>query len=642
MDPAPSALARREPAQPLTEDLTPPPAPHGCQLWVYDCEVFPNHFLVTATDGRSWRSWTGAELSDLRDFLATPQLALAGFNSTGYDDQILGLVLRDPRTDVRAIHARSVRIIDGEDGDPPGPPPWSYSIDVLQLLNGRGSLKEWACRAGLPVVADSPADFTKPLPPELMPAVAQYCRNDVLCTLQLLRAHWPLVALRTQLLERFQLDRRVYALSEPRLAQYTLLTLHRRRTGMTPAATRQAANANPDNTVTRLRVGELISPRVRLTTAPFQAVFDRLREAEAVCEGAGRSWALVGPEDVTRGTVPLAGTAIALGIGGLHTADVPGIQEASADHALIDLDVASYYPAIILTERLAPRHLGPGFLDDLTLLRDQRLAAKKAGDKVTADALKIIINSTYGKLNDSFSPLRSVVDALKVTLTGQWFLLMLIEQLAQIGSTILSANTDGVTIRLPRAREAELGTVIAAWQEHTGMQLERTDYARLCRRDVNSYVGRTTSGAVKTKGAFNADSGKGDGAVIKTAATRYLLDGVDPAETIAGETAVVPFLFYQRAKNGGELFLDEQPLPGTVRWYTATRGASLRRKNPSGSWAVLPHGQQVRLALDITGWNRASLEHLDVAAYVAEAWKLIHEVEPPKPAYVQQSLFDII
>ncbi len=517
--------------------------------------------------------------------------------------------------------------------------PWAYSIDVLALLNGHGSLKEWSCREGLAVVADSPVDFSLPCPPEREGELARYCVNDVACTVELLRARWSLVALRTSLAERFELEPRVYCLTEPQLAQHTLMTLHRRRTGTTAAAARQAAAANPDNAVTEIPLERLISPRVAVTTAPFQELLARMRSARLVGDPS-RSYNLEWPDGGRGAGAVVAGTSLALGVGGLHSADAAGVQRADDEHALIDLDVASYYPAIIISERLAPRHLGEGFIADLTLLRDQRMAAKKAGDKPTADALKIIINSTYGKLNDRWSPLRSVVDAMRVTVTGQWYLLMLIERLHLLGAAILSANTDGVTVRVPRAREGELAQAVARWQEQTAMTLERTDFALLARRDVNSYVARTLAGGIKAKGAFTLESGKGDGAVIKRAAIRQSLDGVPPAETIRDERDVTAFLLYQRAKNGGELFHGDTAMPGTVRWYASRNGEPMRRRNPGGTWAVLPHGQRTALALDITGWSRERMDDLDVGYYEQAAWGLVHEVVPPVPQYVQQSIFD--
>jgi len=154
---------------------------------------------------------------------------------------------------------------------------------------------------------------------------------------------------------------------------------------------------------------------------------------------------------------------------------------------------------------------------------------------------------------------------------------------------------------------------------------------------VNSYIARTASGSIKSKGAFNPESGKGDGAIIKQAALTYLLDGIEPETTIAAEQDPVAFLFYHRAKNGGHLHHGEAPLGSIVRWYASRLGEPIRRKNPNGSWATIPHGNGATLAMDITGWTRAQLMDVDLRYYIAEAWKLIREIEPVKNEYQQLS-----
>jgi hypothetical protein len=623
-----------------------PEAPHGRRLWVYDCEVFPNAFLAVFSDGREWRSFTDRELPQLARFVADPALALAGFNNHAYDDLLLRHIVAHPKAIAAELHRLSLRIIDPQNDEDEqanttlqyGDTPWAYSIDVFQLLNGHGSLKEWCCREGFPSVVECPAPFDQSLADDQLEEVARYCRNDVYAAMLLLARRWHLVRLRTTVAERFDLGDRVYTLSEPQLAQHTFLTLHRRRTGQAVRQVKVAAQTNPDNLSGAHGLDLLISRRVAFATEPFQRLLAGLKAGRLVGEREGLAWSLHVPEVDLAHPLPLAGTAFALGIGGLHSVDEPGIFTEDAEMALIDLDVTSYYPAIIITEGLFPRQLGPEFVVDLARLRDQRVAAKRSGDKATADALKIVINSIYGKLNDHYSPLRSAVDAHRVTLNGQLLLLMLIERLHQAGARILSANTDGVTAQWRRAEaERELPDLVSDWQARTGMELERTDYQRLCRRDVNSYVALDAHGKVKAKGAFTSESGKGDGIAIKRAAVAHLLHGTDPAAAIDAESEPTAFLFYQRAKNGGELWHGEERLGGIARWYATRDGEPIRRRNPDGSWAIIPHGHAARLALDVSGWTRAALAGLDRRHYVDEAWKLIREVQPASAA--QQSLF---
>jgi hypothetical protein len=612
-----------------------PTAPHGKHLWVYDLEVFPDYFLAVLTDGKRWVEFGEHDLADLARFVDDPDIALAGFNNHAYDDLLLRLIVAHPDATCADLYRWSCQIINPngeEEGDENfrlqySDAPWGYSIDVFQLLNGRGSLKEWACCMGHPLVAECPASFTKPLPDEMVEPVRRYCHNDVMVTARLLADHWHLVELRTTLAERYRLGWRAYHLSEPQLGQHTFLTLHRERTGERAQQVREAAQANPDNLRREIPLTEIVSPRIAFETEPFRDLLRRIRGGVVIGDEPGQSWSLHADGVDLSQPVTLAGREYSLGVGGLHSVDGPGVIVADDDHALIDLDVTSYYPSILITEGLYPAHIGPAFVEDLRRVRDDRVAAKRSGDKATADALKIVINATFGKLNDSWSPLRSIPDAHRVTINGQLFLLMLVEMLSGIGAEIVSANTDGVTVRLRRDVAATaIPQVIERWQAMTGMELEPAEYQRLCRRDVNSYLAITTDGKVKSKGTYNPESGKRDGKIIKRAVNDYLLHGIDPTETIAKEQNPAMFLFYQRVKNGGALYHGEDCIGQSARWYASLDAMPVRRQNPNGTMATVPHGGSARMALDITGWTRADLVKLDVQYYLDEAWKHIKEV----------------
>jgi hypothetical protein len=622
---AENALAPRLPGWPK------PPRP-GLELWVYDCEVFPDRFMLSAFDGKTWAEFDETSLDALAAWLRDKGKVLAGFNSHGYDDILAGAIVSEPAMrNPAAIYALSCRIIDPKTEAEKDQNfkaryknrPWAYSIDVFQLLNGKGALKEWECRIGFPTVAESPAAFDRPLPAELVPPVRQYCRNDVLAAAKILTDRWPLVLLRETLAKQFDLGARAYCLSEQGLAQATFLTLHRYRTGEKSGEVRAKANKAPENQADELPLAEIISERVAFKTEPFQAMLARLKGGVLLKDGA---WRILLDWKPLEEPFPLADCDLSVMVGGLHTVDSPGKFVADAETAIVDLDVTSYYPSLMLAEKVYPSQLGESFLEDFKTVIDQRIAAKRAGDKATADALKIVANATFGKLNDSWSPIRSVRNAFRVTMNGQMFLLMLIEALHSQGFKILSANTDGLMILAPRARLADLAGVTGPWERQTGLTLERTDYARVCRRDVNAYVALAEDGKVKTKGPFNSESGKGDGRIIREAAIAYLLHGTDPAKTVADCADPVAFLFYQRAKNGGELYQGERLIGKTARWYAAgDEAVAIKRRNPDGTFDTIPNAHQAALALDIAGWTVPSMVGLDRGHYVSAAWELIRE-----------------
>jgi len=605
-----------------------PAAPRGGRVWVYDTEVFPNLVLHVFTDGVRTEVFHHGDWDALRAFVADPRTVLAGFNSADYDDPILRFILRTPTATVADVLTLSGTII--EERAPSelrwGATPWAFSIDVLLLLNGRGSLKEWECKLAMDVVAESPHPFDRPLPASAIADVLRYCLNDVAATVRLLQRNWDLVQMREVLQGIYGQSDAIYTQGEAGIAEGTLAELARRATGVTRAQLKAAAAASPDNRPRTWSLTELIAPRITFTTQPYRELLERLRVGQLhISERGGGNLEL--PE--LPGMVFAAGgVRYQLGTGGLHSLDQPGTWLADETVALLDLDVTSYYPSLILNEGWYPKHYGPAFLDHLRSMRDRRVAAKNAGDKRTATALKIVINSVYGKLNDTFSSIRSVPDAFRVTLNGQLLLLMLIEALTQAGAQVLSANTDGVTLRFARGLDDRLRAVVAAWEHAAGLTIERTPYRALYRRDVNNYLAVGEDGALKARGSFG-DGTKGDGAVVRQAAIGWLIHGIEPGQTIAQADQVHDFLFYQRTRSDAVLLHGDQQLGRIARWYVGFGGAPLRRRaiGATDGGTTVVHGHQARLAMDISGWTMADLILLDRSFYTAEAWRLIQSVD---------------
>jgi len=88
--------------------------------------------------------------------------------------------------------------------------------------------------------------------------------------------------------------------------------------------------------------------------------------------------------------------------GGLHTENKPEVFEADDEHLIIDWDVSSYYPAIIINNGRYPRHLGKEFLAGYKRMFERRLelkplAKKDKRIKGIVGALKLAVNSVYGK-----------------------------------------------------------------------------------------------------------------------------------------------------------------------------------------------------------------------------------------------------
>jgi hypothetical protein len=78
---------------------------------------------------------------------------------------------------------------------------------------------------------------------------------------------------------------------------------------------------------------------------------------------------------------------------------------------------------------------------------------------------------------------------MKVTLSGQMMLCMLVEAMYQLPNLqIISCNTDGICLYLHRSVYPELKKVCEKWEKLTSLHLEEVRYTKIAVADVNSYL----------------------------------------------------------------------------------------------------------------------------------------------------------
>lgn len=135
---------------------------------------------------------------------------------------------------------------------------------------------------------------------------------------------------------------------------------------------------------------------------------------------------------------------------------------------------------------------------------DRRMKAKASGDKVTANALKLVVNTTYGASLNQYNDLYDPLMGRSVCITGQLFLLELAEHLYKDipGLQIVQLNTDGIMISHDDSFTETVNAIVNEWQKRTGFELEEDSIAALLQKDVNNYIEVQTNGKVKTKGGM--------------------------------------------------------------------------------------------------------------------------------------------
>lgn len=220
-----------------------------------------------------------------------------------------------------------------------------------------------------------------------------------------------------------------------------------------------------------------------------------------------------------------------------------------------NFDVASYYPNLMIKCGYTSRNIpSPQIFEDVVA---KRLNAKRSGDKATANALKLVVNTTYGAMLNQYNDLYDPLMGRSVCITGQLFLLELANHLYQDvpDLRIVQCNTDGIMVEFDDSQYEQVQRILQEWQERTGFELEEDSVIKIVQKDVNGYIEVQSNGSVKTKGgylvrgiapagAFNINN---NACIVATALKEYFVNGTPVEETINGCNDIFQFQIIAKA-----------------------------------------------------------------------------------------------
>ena len=526
---------------------------------IVDIECFPNFFMVAFRNLRTGRVIV-CKITDLaliaqimRDYTTV------SFNGNKYDLPMIAAAIQGYTES--QLKELSDQLIQS------GVPHWKICrergieipyewdhVDLIEVTPGvMTSLKIYGGRMHSQRLQDLPYPHDTQLTDEQKQVVVDYCGNDLITTEELYQQLLPQIELRQSMSEQYSIDLR--SKSDAQVAEGVL---KREALRMSATVVKKVAIAPG----TKLRYTD--PGFLRFQSPELNQLLQRVLATEFEL---GENGAPLMPEWMKLFTVGIGTARYKLGIGGLHSQETCQLVRADKDHILSDWDVASFYPNIILQQRMFPPGVGETFLVIYQDIVNRRIAAKRSGDKVVADSLKITLNGTFGKLGSHYSFLYAPHLLIQVTLTGQLALLMLIEKLHAAGIECKSANTDGIVLRTPATHTFALSELTNEWMRTTGYELECTGYKLHAARDVNNYIAITNDGKVKGKGIFTKTGlmKNPDREIIYEAVKAHVVDGTDVAAYIKGCTDIRKFLTV-RTVNGGAQWCNEY-LGKAIRFY---------------------------------------------------------------------------
>jgi hypothetical protein len=583
-----------------------------------------NKVVTIEMSRRTAREDDDAKRARVRGILL--QNTIITFNGNGYDipllwyfvsgatneelkeasDRIINARVRSWQVE-EVIGIRVPREIDHIDLIEPQPNP----VISLKSLNGRLHGER---------LQDLPLDPAAVPTEAEMDTLADYCVNsDIPATERLLNALVDPIAMRVAIGKEYDTDYR--SKSDAQMGEAMIKRRVEQKLGE-----RVQKVKTPPGTSFKFP----IPPYISFTHPDLVEMLQRLRETTFYVENDGK---VELPGWLDGKQITIGESTYAMGIGGLHSTESNRSVYGDDDTVLVDVDVASYYPAIIINSGLYPKALGPEFINVFRAIRAERVAAKAEAQRITAlekqrpltdderqqretakakeAGLKIALNGCFGKLGSPYSVLYAPHLMIATTLTGQLALLMLIDRAEQKRISVVSANTDGVVFRCPRDEcsfpiektrfegEGILRDLVEQWERDTEFTLEATEYLSLHNSSVNSYIAVKPDGKTKVKGPLRtprhesppdmrAQLMKNPQAEIVSLAVQALITKGTPLyDTITGSRDIRDFVTVVKV-DGGSTWRGSY-LGKTVRFYWAKNGDEILRAK--GHWKTGTKGK---------------------------------------------------
>lgn len=574
---------------------------------VYDVETLVNAFTFSCVGLFSDFEAT-FEISQFRDdrtallawfdYWHAEQVPMVGFNVLGFDYPIIHQLYMSPDWSYQEFYEHAQRIISS--GDRFGHQIWEsdrfapqidlYKIHHFDNPAKATSLKALQINMRSETVVEMPLPWDKPVSEEqLRNIVIPYNKHDVLRTKDFALHSMDAIKFRIGLKETIRgdvlnfNDTKIGAkLLEERLGEdvcYYRDETGRRRPLQTPRKS--------------IALNDIIFPYIEFRNPEFQRVLSWMRTQTLSADEFSERIKTKGVFNSLHASV--GGIEFHFGTGGIH-GSIDSALIASDDQWMIeDIDVAALYPSIAIVNGLYPEHLGKHFVEEYAKLPIERSKHKKG--TVQNAAFKLASNGTYGNSNNEYSVFFDPKFTMTITINGQLMLCMLAEWLLTVDTLrIIQINTDGVTYLVRRDKAPHAHVVQAIWERLTKLVLERVEYSRMWIRDVNNYVAQKTNGDLKLKGAYwypekfpediiNSSPPawhKDFSAIVVTkAAVEHMVHGTDIAQFVCGHADPFEFMLRAKVDNSCKLFIGDQEVQRTTRYYVANSGGYMRVIRPA-------------------------------------------------------------
>ena len=655
----------------------------GKIVYVYDIEVFQNifHCSVKNTETNNIYKFEISERKNqLRelvkffkqvdkyitwgDYYTTninipANVIFCGYNNLHYDNPIINYIIEyedklmqyNIPTICSSIFNLSKTITTSSEDNIDAWKHWKYQIwfdtfDILTMLYSnklRVGLKEIQVTMQYPNVQEFVCDWTKPLPLEDFDSMIDYNINDIESTSELLNRCKKDVDLRIAIEDEYGV--RVLSKDGVNIGMKILTQKYLEKTGLTWQDIKDLRSP-----MSVIPLKDVILPFIKYDSPILQRVLDDMKNQIVSPGRKGYENKFV-----------FNNLRYSVGVGGIHSVNSPEIIISRDDEMLIDIDVASLYPSMLIEYEFYPKHLGKEFLEVYKQIKDERIEAKHNGDKVKNETLKLALNGLSGNLQNEHNFCYSPFAVMQIRINGQLLLLMLAEKLTQIGCRIVQANTDGLFVLLKKDVYSKVNSICREWGQLTKLTLEEDRFKAMYQYAINDYFAITEDNKVKEKGMFITAVKLGKGLtpkIIPKAVISFFKDGIPVEDTIKNCTDIRDFLMSEKTGKQWHVEYMNEEQQRTNRFYASTNGGYLWKWKDTGHKegeiitytepyvgerrykASARQYQNMLTASGVTLLNKfddkpIEERKINYRYYIMEAYKIIRDLKP-----LQLSLWD--
>ena len=235
-------------------------------------------------------------------------------------------------------------------------------------------------------------DFDRYILPKYEEPMLHYNKNDVFIVCEMVRQKPDEVKLRYSITSAFGIN--VLSSARANIADKLTIKFYSDMSGL-----RKEQFIKGRTERTKLSFKKIIFPHIMFKTPELRALLEEMKTVSVYHT----------TKDDFCKEITFYGTTYTLACGGIHNKDIPVILESNDKVIYKHFDYNSYYPSIIISYNISPKHIhNKIFVDMVRYFRDTRVKCKHTKDedgyvikgvpnKIAAEALKIVINSIYGK-----------------------------------------------------------------------------------------------------------------------------------------------------------------------------------------------------------------------------------------------------